>query len=140
MKFNKSEILFKIIWVVLILITIYTFSWLTFIFYTFGNIATENFTLWNLIVPNILTIGIIILYSKELLTGYKTESKRRNLASLFLFSTVIIILNFLQHSEFQFIIKQSKSEYYQTILCLIVILTSYVGIILNRIIKFKELK
>lgn len=140
MKFYKSEILFKIIWIVLILITIYTFSWLTFIFYTFGNIETENFTLWNQIVPNILTIGIIILYSKELLTGYKTESKRRNFTSLFLFTTLIIILSLLQHSQFEFILEQSKSEYYQTILCLIVILSSYVGIILNRIIKFKELK
>lgn len=134
------EILFKAIWTVLILITIYFFGWLTFVYFTFGNIGTEKYTIWNLIIPNILTLGILIIYSKELLIGYKTESKQENLKSLILFSTLILVLILLQLPQFELLFEDYQAKYWQIILCLIIVFTSYVGIILNRVLKFKELK
>ncbi len=118
---------------------IYIFGWLTFIYFTFGNIITEYFTIWNLIIPNILTLGILIIYTKELLIGYKPKSKNRNLISLFLFSVLIIVLIVVQIPQFEILFNDIKSEYWLITLSFIVILTGYVGIIVNRILKINKL-
>ena len=71
----KLEIFFKTIWIGLLLITIYVFSWLTFGEFIFKEFGTGNFTLWKFIIPNILTYGILFFYTKELLFGYKPKTK-----------------------------------------------------------------
>ena len=134
------EILFKSIWIGLLLITIYVFSWLTFGEFMFGNFGTGNFTLWKFIIPNILTYGILIIYTKEFLFGYKPKSKNWNIISFILSSILIAVLVIVQFPQFEFLFEDFSSEYWQIILSLIVILTSYVGIILNRILKFNKLE
>lgn len=140
MENNKLEILLKLLWVGLTLFTIYIFGWLTFIYLTFGNIETDQYSSWNLLIPNILTIGLLIFYAKEILIGYKPKSIARNLKSLLIFSTLIIILTIIQIPQFKLLFNDLKSEPWQIILSLIIVLTSYVGIIVNRILKIKELK
>ncbi len=140
MKNRKSEILFKLLWVGLTLFTIYIFGWLTFIYLTFGNIETDQYSSWNLLIPNILTIGLLIFYAKEILIGYKPKSTARNLKSLLIFSTLIIILTIIQIPLFELLFDSPKSESWQIILSLIIILTCYVGIITNRILRIKKLK
>nr|BFF37758.1 hypothetical protein BACT7_26200 [Tenacibaculum mesophilum] len=140
MKNRKPEILFKLLWIGLTLFTIYIFGWLTFIYLTFGNIGTDQYSSWNLLIPNILTIGLLIFYAKEVLIGYKPTSIARNLKSLLIFSTLIIILAIIQIPQFELLFDFPKSESWQIILSLIIVLTSYVGIITNRTLKIKELK
>ena len=140
MEKHKLEILLKLLWIGLTLFTIYIFGWLTFIYLTFGNIGTDKYNTWNLLIPNILTIGLLILYTKEILIGYNQNSKSRNLKSLLIFSVLIIILILIQIQQFELLFDDLKSEPWQIILSLIIILTSYVGIIMNRILKIKELK
>ena len=140
MKINKSETFFKTIWFVCLLITIYTFGWLTFLFYTFGNIGEEKFTFGNLIIPNIFTIAILIIYTKELLIGYSPKSKVKNKKSLFLALLLIVGLTITQIPLFEFLLDANELEYWQIIVTLIIILTSYSGLIMNRILKIKELK
>uniref|UniRef100_UPI003AA8B9E5 hypothetical protein n=1 Tax=Xanthomarina gelatinilytica TaxID=1137281 RepID=UPI003AA8B9E5 len=113
MKNRKSEILFKLLWVGLTLFTIYIFGWLTFIYLTFGNIETDQYSSWNLLIPNILTIGLLIFYAKEILIGYKPKSTARNLKSLLIFSTLIIILTIIQIPQFKLLFDSSKSESWQ---------------------------
>ncbi|TDQ25464.1 hypothetical protein DFQ07_1886 [Tenacibaculum caenipelagi] len=140
MENNKLEILFKLLWVGLTLFTIYIFSWLSFIYLTFGNFETNQYNSWNLLIPNILTIGLLIFYAKEILIGYKPTSTARNLKSLLIFSTLIIILTIIQIPQFKLLFDSPKSKSWQIILSLIIILTCYVGIITNRILRIKELK
>lgn len=140
MENNKLEILFKLLWIGLTLFTIYIFGWLAFIYLTFGNIETDQYSSWNLLIPNILTIGLLIFYAKEILIGYKPKSIARNLKSLLIFSTLIIILTIIQIPQFELLFDSPKSESWEIILSLIIILTCYVGIITNRILKIKELK
>ncbi len=140
MKNLNLEILLKILWIGLMLFTIYIFGWLTFVYLTFGNLFKEKYGFWNLLLPNIFTIGLLIFYTKEFLIGYKTKSKNRNLKSLLIFLTLIAILTFVQIPQFQLLFEDLKSEYWQIIISLIIVLTSYVGIIMNRILKIKELK
>ena len=85
MENSKPKILLKLIWIGLILFAIYIFGWLTFIDLTFGNLFKEKYGFWNLLLPNIFTIGILIFYTKETLIGYKPKSKNWNLKSLFFF-------------------------------------------------------
>jgi hypothetical protein len=139
MKNSKSEILLKLIWIGLILFTIYIFGWFTFICLTFGNILTEKFNIWNLLIPNILSIGVLIFYTKEILNGYKPKSKNRNLKSLMVFSILIIILILIQIPQFELLFTGLKSEFWQIILSLIIVIASYLGLIMNRILKIKEL-
>ncbi|WGH76911.1 hypothetical protein P8625_07145 [Tenacibaculum tangerinum] len=135
MKQWKPEILFKLLWIGLTLFTIYIFGWLTFVYLTFGNLFKEKYEIWNLLLPNILTIGLLIFYTKELLIGNNPESKNRNLKSLLIFSTLITILTFIQIPQFELLLTDLKSEYWQVMISLIIVLTSYVGIIANRILK-----
>jgi hypothetical protein len=139
MKIKKLEILLKVVWVGLTLFTIYIFSWLTFINLSFGNISTEKYNIWNSFVPNVLTFGILIIYTKELIIGYRPKSKSLNLKSLLFFLIVIIILSLIQISEFEILIKHFESDYWQIILSLTIILSSYLGILMNRILKIKKL-
>ncbi len=140
MEKSKSEILLKLIWIGLILFTIYIFGWLTFGYLTFGNLFKEKYGFWNLLLPNIFTIGLLIFYTIELLIGYKPKSKKRNLKSLLIFIVLITILTFVQIPQFELLFEGLKSEYWQIIISLIIVLTSYVGIITNRILKIIELK
>ena len=140
MENRNIEIIFKILWIGLILFTIYIFSWLTFVDLTFGNLFKEKYGFWNLLLPNILTIGLLIFYTKELLIGYNPKSKSRNLKSLLIFSTLITILTFVQIPQFELLFTDLKSEYWQIIISLIIVLTSFVGIIMNRILKLTEPK
>lgn len=136
----KPEILFKLLWIGLTLFTIYIFGWLTFGYSTFGNLFKEKYGFWNLFLPNILTIGLLIFYTKELLIGYNSKSKSRNLKSLLIFLSLITILTFVQIPQFELLFEDLKSEYWQIIISLIIVLTSYVGIIMNRVLKITELK
>jgi hypothetical protein len=135
----KLEIFFKTIWIGLLLITIYVFSWLTFGEFIFKEFGTGNFTLWKFIIPNILTYGILFFYTKELLFGYKPKTKNQNIISFILFSTLITILFILQSPQFEFLFNDYNSEFWQVVLSLIVILTSYVGLIMNRVLMFNKI-
>ena len=139
MENSKSEILLKLIWIGLTLFTIYIFGWLTFGYLTFGNLFKEKYGFWNLLLPNIFTIGILIFYTKEILFGYKPKTKNRNLKSLLIFSVLITMLTFVQIPQFELLFEDLKSEYWQITISLIIVLTSYVGIITNRILKIIEL-
>ena len=136
----KPEILLKLLWIGLVLTTIYIFGWLTFGYLTFGNLFKEKYGFWNLLLPNILTLGLLIIYTKEILVGYQSISTNRNLKSLLIFSVLIIILTLVQIPQFELLFTDLKSEPWQIILSLIIILTSYVGIIVNRVLKIKDLK
>ncbi|REG88559.1 hypothetical protein [Flavobacterium aquicola] len=140
MKTINLEFSLKAIWIVFILITIYIFSWITFLNFTFGNIVTSKYTIWNLIIPNIFTLGILLIYTKEILMGYNPKSKSRNLKSFVFFTTLILILTLIQIPQFELIFDENSSKYWQIVLALIIVLTSYFGIILNRILKIKGLK
>ncbi|MBF4465149.1 hypothetical protein [Flavobacterium sp. LC2016-12] len=140
MKTINLEFSLKAIWIVFILITIYIFSWITFLNFTFGNIVTTKYTIWNLIIPNIFTLGILIIYTKEILMGYNPKSKSRNLKSFVFFTILILILTLIQIPQFEIIFDENNSKYWQIVLSLIIVLTSYFGIILNRVLKIKGLK
>ena len=138
MEINKYVIWFKLLWIGLVLTTFYIFGWMTFGYLTFGNIFSEKFTTWNLLIPNLLTIGLLVIYTKELVIGYKPESKTRNLKSLLFFSVLIILLILIQMPQFELLFDDIKAEPWLIILSLIIILTSYFGILMNRILKIKK--
>lgn len=134
MKNQKFGILLKLLWIVLTLFTIYIFSWLTFGYLTFGNIVKEKYTLWNLLIPNILSVVLLIFYTKEILIGYTPKSTSHNLKSLLIFSVLITILTFVQIPQLKLVFENQESSFWQIYLSLISILTSYLGILMNRIL------
>lgn len=140
MENYKPEILLKLLWIGLTLLTIYFFGWLTFMFLTFGNIGTDKYNTWNLLIPNIMAIGLLLIYTKEILVGYKPKSKSRNWKSLLIFSVIIVVLTLIQIPQFELLFDDPKSEPWQIVLPLVMILTSYIGIMTNRILRVKELK
>jgi hypothetical protein len=140
MENYKPEILLKLLWIGLTLLTIYFFGWLTFMFLTFGNIGNAKYNTWNLLIPNILAIGLLLIYTKEILVGYKPKSKGSNWKSLLIFSVIIVVLTLLQIPQFELLFDDPKSGPWQIVLPLVMILTAYIGIMTNRILRIKELK
>ena len=139
MEIAEAGRVFKLVWIGFILITIYVFGWITFGLFTFGNLLNLDFTIWNLVIPNIFTFGILFVYSKELLYGYNPKSKSRNIKSLCIYSILILVLTLIQLPQFELLFSEFKLEYWQIFLSLIIILTSYIGILMNRILKINEL-
>lgn len=138
METNKYEILFKVLWIVLVLTTFCVLGWMTFGYLTIGNIFSKKFTTFNFLIPNILTIILLIIYTEELLIGYRPQSKNRNLISLLFFFILIITLIFFQVSQFDLILDELIWESWFIILPLTIVSTSYLGILLNRILEIKS--
>ncbi|MCI2230027.1 hypothetical protein MC378_12685 [Polaribacter sp. MSW13] len=106
---------------------------------SFGNIIAGKNNIWNSLIPSILTFGVLIIYTKEIIIGYKPKSKSWNLKSLLFFLILVITLSVTQISEFDILFEHFESDYWQIILSLIIILSSYLGILINRILKIKNL-
>ncbi|WP_299162066.1 hypothetical protein [uncultured Tenacibaculum sp.] len=133
MKINLLEIFLKLIWLAGTIFTIFILGSITFILLTFGNIGEEKYNFWNLTLPHILTIGILLAYTKEILKGYKPKSARHNLISLIIFSVLIITIVWALSKEFKLIFKGDIMDYWAIFFSYTIIFTTYIGIIVNRI-------
>lgn len=80
-----------------------------------------------------------MLHVREIILGYKTISYRKNLISLSIFSIIILVLILLQIPQFEFLFSDSIYIYWGITITYMVILASYLGIIMNRVLKIKEL-
>ncbi|WP_299106999.1 hypothetical protein [uncultured Tenacibaculum sp.] len=138
MKIDKLEIPLKILWIGSTIFSVYIFSWFTF-FTTFGILFKETNSIFNVLLPNIVSIGIVMLHTKEIVIGYRPASYRKNLISLSIFSVIILVLILLQIPQFEFLFGDSTYKYWEITITYMVILASYLGIIMNRILKMKEL-
>lgn len=138
MKNNYFEIVFKVTWVILLLNTLYMWGWWTFLKYAFKDILENDFWILNLIIPNILTIGILLIYTKELLVGYKPKSKVKNKKSLFLFLSLVSILIIVQFPQFALILDKPELINIEIILTLIITFMAYFGIVGNRVMKLNQ--
>ncbi|CAL2082220.1 conserved membrane protein of unknown function [Tenacibaculum sp. 190524A02b] len=126
---------FKTLWCVTVLLTIYLFGWITLLFFSINSLISKNYTFWNFILPNITTIVLVFFYSKELLLGNQQSSKSKNYRSLLLYFVIISLLIYIQFPLALELLNLFNSSYYDwvIILPLIIILTRYFGILLNRI-------
>jgi len=86
---NNLGVLLKTIWIGLALVTIYCLFMITFTYMLFESLISKQFNIWNLLIPNLISIGIIFIYTKELLIGYNPTSKKKNLKSLIIFYLLI---------------------------------------------------
>ena len=133
------NLIFKIAWVLILCVSIYFFGWLTFMFYVLDDFGENKYSIFNLVIPNFLTIIILFIYTKELLFGYHARSKGRNIKSLLIILFVILFLAIVQFSQFEFMTKDLELTNIITTLVWITIFTSYVGVLLNRILSIKSL-
>lgn len=139
MKIDKLEIPLKILWVGIALWSLYIFSGLTFLLFILSDTFKETNSILNVLLPNIVSLGIVMLHTKEIVIGYKPASYRKNLISLSIFSIIILILILLQIPQFEFLFGDSTYKYWEITITYMVILASYLGIIMNRMLKMKEL-
>ena len=137
MSTRTFELIFKIIWVIALLVAVYIFCWFTFFLFTIGNIGSNSFTIANLIIPNLLTILLLFLYTKELLIGYRPKSKSVNLKSFALLFILISTITIFQLPQFEFLYKAFETHEWQIIFTFILTLTSYIGLIANRVFRFR---
>ncbi|WP_420552833.1 hypothetical protein [Tenacibaculum aiptasiae] len=138
MKINKLEILLKLIWVAGTVFTIFILGSITFVLLTLGNIGEEKYNFWNLTLPHILTIAILLLHTKEILKGYKPKSAKHNLISLITFSVLIITIVWILGKEFKVIFRDDILDHWEVFFSYLIIFTAYIGIIVNRIQTLKK--
>lgn len=133
------NIIFKIIWLILITVCVYFYGWLTFAFYILDDFGENQFSIFNLILPNLLTLVVLLIYTKEFLFGYHPKSNTQNGISLVVMIVLILFLTFIQFSQFEFLFRGEELSNFIFILVMATILTSYIGILLNRVLVVKSL-
>ncbi|CAM1340297.1 membrane hypothetical protein [Tenacibaculum amylolyticum] len=128
-------ILFKLLWLAIYLIILYIGSFYTLLFYFLNK---EN-TFWNLILPNITTIVLLTIYTKEILIGYRPKSKKHIKLSLIIYIVIVLLLLIIQYNQYSFFLENEQEIHYSEIaLTWAVIFTSYIGLIMNRIQKLRN--
>lgn len=133
---NKSiGNLFKIVWIIALLPSLYYFGLMVFFTFVLDDIIpkhSEGLNFWNFILPNFISIVILLIYTKELLYGYTPKTRRTNIESLIVFSLLILTLLIILKKFYKDIISDTGEEIGMTIPT-IMVFTAYLGIILNRI-------
>lgn len=139
---NKSiGNLFKIAWIMALLPSLYYFGLMVFFDFVVDDIFSNQkdvFNFWNFILPNIISIVLLLIYTKELLYGYTPKTRRANLESLGIFSLLIFTLLIVLNEYYKEIIS-ATGEFIGMTIPTIMIFTAYLGIFLNRlsrVIKF----
>lgn len=128
-------ILFKLGWIAIYLIILYLGSFYTLLFYLLNK---EN-TFWNLILPNITTIILLTIYTKEIFIGYRPKSKKHIKLSLIRYIVIVLLLLIIQYNQYSFFLENEQEiHYWEIALIWAVIFTSYVGLIINRIQKLRN--
>lgn len=125
--------IFKVIWMVLALLTVYTIAWLTFLDYILDDLFKGKYSRQYLLISNLITLWLLLIYTKEILYGYNPKSNKINKISLSIYLLVIVFLILIQYSQFKNLYDYSEVNNYLIVFSLITILTSYYGIIINRL-------
>ena len=131
------SLFFKVIWIILTLVTIVILFWNTILFSTIGNLKTENYNFWNLVLPNLISLFLLLKYSKDVLSGYQPTSNRLNLIWLVILAILVPFQIWVQQPQFDVTPYNFDLTYWPIIVAQGVILTSYIGLILNRVLWLK---
>jgi len=123
----------KILWIATLLCALYYYGWV--LFYEIV-LKTDNgqYSFWNL-VAGFLNLSLLVIYSREMLLGYQPISKNRNQNSLLFFLILVVFLVIIQIKLNVSLFADLSSQPWQFTFPFVIILTSYFGIILNRISK-----
>lgn len=132
------ETILKILWVVGVLFSIYVLAWLVFFsFELLGSYSRIELTFLNYILPNIVNVILLIVYTRELIIGYRPVSQQRNLMSLAFLVVVVVLLIVVQLDDFKWYI-ESASDDFAIVIPLLMIATSMVGLLSNRAMNIKN--
>jgi len=133
--------IFKIGWGLCLLFSLYILFWMVFMSFltqSLDNDKGENLTWINFIIPNIASLILLGLYTKEILVGYKPKTRNRNLVSLAIVLIVSIGILITQVEFYKWLIEGSGKEWF-IIIPIVLIVTSIIGLIFHRIDKMKEI-
>ena len=132
------KLVLKIIWSGSAVFALYMLLWMVFFDFLIQSAnSDQKFSILNFLIPNIIGVILLINYSKELLIGYKPRNPKRNKLSLVIFgilTTLICVVNF---KYYYWHISNSESIISESSIPIIVLLTSFIGLIVNRINNFK---
>lgn len=130
--------IFKSIWLLILLISLYTVIKISIALF-FVEICLDNdFKFFNLIIPNLISCCLLVIYTYEIMLGYKSISKQRNYKSLVIYSLIIIMITLFQFHQFEYVINDINLENWCFIITCIAVITSYIGLLLNRILSIKN--
>ncbi len=126
------SLLFKISWIIAALYSIYFIFGTMFLGYIFQfeNAKPER-TVLNFVLPSLVGILSIILFSKELIFGYFTEYYKRSLISLAIISILIIVSSIPLIDYYSWFLEDIDSTFGVGI-PLLILFASFLGLILNR--------
>ncbi len=135
---KQIPFLFILIWIFSLLVTLYTLLSSVFIASFFSFFHFSN-TSWEIIFSNLITCVLVLIYTKELLFGYQPNSKKQNKLSLLFYGFLIVALILLQyHTLFSLMTNFDMSRFWTISISIIVITTTYLGLLFNRILKISS--
>ena len=136
------ELLFKIVWICGLAFTLYVIFLLLFMNYltqSFIDSPTKELTILNFLIPNLICILLLGIYTKELLTGYNPANKNRNIISLLVVTICSLVVITTQFDFYKWIFEESTEDWYLGI-PIILVLTSIVGLLTHRISNLNTTK
>lgn len=125
------EIIFKGLWGILVLLALYCWLWLDLILFLMEDYYNNKVNLYLTIGGNLITVFLILKYSKELFLGYKKKSRNKEIKSFVLHVLLIIGLLTIQYHQLLGFFKESKNLYVGIVF--LVITVSYIGILVHRV-------
>lgn len=136
------ELLFKIVWICCLALTLYILSLLLLMDYLSQSTIeglTKEFTIFNFLIPNLISIILLGIYTKELLLGYNPKNRQRNSLSLLVVTICCFVVIGTQFEYYKWILEESTDEWY-FVIPLIIVLTSMLGLLTHRISNLNKSK
>lgn len=131
----QIELAFKIVWIFALLFSLYGFGWVVFLSFVsqdIFNVDSNKLTWMNFIVPNAISVILLLVYSKELIMGYNQKSNSKSIKSLIVLSGCILYIGTTQLNFYIWIIEDSTEDWF-VVIPIIMIVTSMVGLFIHRI-------
>lgn len=136
-SYNKIfSIIFKLAWIAGLLFSLYAFVHIfIFTLFTQSEVFNQSYQLnfWNFILPNLLSIILLFLFTKELLVGYQAKSTKQNWLSFTIFTIIITSILISQFDFYNWLVFDDSDSILLAI-PIILILTSFIGLAANRIL------
>ena len=126
--------LLKLMWTVALIWSLYIFFWILFFSFLTQSPDGIQMTWLSFILPNLINVIFLLLYTRELIFGYRIKQLQSTVRSLIL---LIICSLYILTTQFDFYFYIVDHEDWTLNVPLVLILSSMIGLIVHRLISLR---
>ena len=127
--------LLKLMWTVALIWSLYIFFWILFFSFLTQSPDGIQMTWLSFILPNLINVIFLLLYTRELIFGYRIKQLQSTIRSLVLLIICSLYILTTQIDLYFYIVDH---EDWTLNVPLVLILSSMIGLIVHRLISLKK--